>query len=118
MALRGSPRNPRYRGGRPLTIFVLLKRMRPSLVRFPMLVLVALCLVPGGAHVLELPVKMHYSPELYAAVTSTLYALFGSIGAVIQVAAVLCAAWMSYLVRKTPAFRIMNRPGFFGDFRV
>jgi hypothetical protein len=80
--------------------------MRPSLLRVPMLVLVALGLAPGGAHVLELPVKMRYSPELYAAVTSTLYALYGSIGAVIQVAAVLCAACMSYLVRKTPAFRI------------
>jgi hypothetical protein len=54
--------------------------MRPSLLRFPMLVLVALGLAPGGAHVLELPVKMRYSPELYAAVTGTLYALFGSLG--------------------------------------
>jgi hypothetical protein len=71
-----------------------------------MLVLTALGLAPGATHVLELPVKMQYSPELYAAVTSTLYAFFGSVGAVIQLAAVLCAAWRSYLVRATPMFGI------------
>ena len=35
-------------------------------------------------HVLEMPVKMTYTPELYAAVTSTLYAWFGSVGAVLS----------------------------------
>ena len=50
--------------------------------RFITLILAALGLAPGAAHVLEMPVKMTYTPELYAAVTSTLYAWFGSVGAV------------------------------------
>jgi hypothetical protein len=80
--------------------------MTPCTLRFPTLLLAALGLAPGAAHVLELPVKMQYSPELYATVTSTLYALFGSVGAVIQVGAVLCAFFNAYLVRKSVMFRM------------
>ena len=80
--------------------------MRPSTLRFPTLLLAALGLAPGAAHVLELPAKMQYSPDLYASVTSTLYAFFGSVGAVIQVAAVICAFFDAYLVRKTAMFRM------------
>ena len=49
---------------------------------------------------------MQYSPELYTAVTSTLYAFFGSVGSVIQVAAVVFAGWRAWLVRYTPTFRL------------
>ena len=49
--------------------------------RFVTLLLVALGLTLGAAHVLELPPKMQHDGEMYAAVTSTLYRLFGSIGA-------------------------------------
>jgi hypothetical protein len=34
------------------------------------LVLVALGLAPGAAHIMEMPVKLMYAPELYTAVTS------------------------------------------------
>jgi hypothetical protein len=80
--------------------------MSPSTLRFPTLLLAALGLAPGAAHVLEMPIKMQYSPDLYVSVTSTLYALFGSVGAVIQVAAVLCAFLSTYLMRNTPMFRM------------
>jgi hypothetical protein len=80
--------------------------MTPSTLRFPTLLLAALGLAPGAAHVLELPIKMQYPPDLYASVTSTLYALFGSVGAVIQVAAVLFAFLNAYLVRGTATFRM------------
>lgn len=56
---------------------------------------------------MEMPVKMAYAPELYAAVTSSLYALFGSVGAAVQVAAVLSAAVLAYFSRREPAFRLV-----------
>jgi hypothetical protein len=63
---------------------------------FLALVLAGLGLGPGLAHLLELSVKLTYPPELYAAVTSTLYGFFGSVGAVVQVGAVAVnAEWAS-----------------------
>ncbi len=53
---------------------------------------------------LELSLKMEYDPELYTAVTSTLYRLFGSVGAVIQVGSMLAAAILSFMVRGRPSF--------------
>ena len=73
--------------------------------RFITLMLAALGMTLGAAHVLELPPKMQYSAELYMAVTSTLYRLFGTVGAVIQVSAVLMAVVLSFLVRGRQAFR-------------
>ncbi|MFZ7127687.1 MAG: hypothetical protein ACOWWM_16135 [Desulfobacterales bacterium] len=74
--------------------------------RFITLILTALGLVMGGAHVLELPPKMRYDPEMYAAVTSTLYPLFGLIGGPLQVAAVFSALVLTYWVRGRPPFRL------------
>ena len=74
--------------------------------RFVTLLLAALGLTLGAAHVLELPPKMAYDAELYAAVTSTLYRLFGSVGAGIQVGAILAAAVLSFMVRGRPSFRL------------
>src|SRR5262245_14187503 len=59
----------------------------------------------GAAHVLELPPKMQYSAELYMAVTSTLYWLFGTVGAAIQISAILTAVVLSFLMRGRLAFR-------------
>ena len=73
--------------------------------KFVCLFLTALGLVFGGAHVLELPAKMEYDPELYATVTSTLYRLFGLVGGPLQIAAILAAALLTVLVRHTPTFR-------------
>ncbi len=70
------------------------------------LLLAALGLALGAAHVLELPPKMQYDAEMYAAVTSTLYRLFGSVGAVIQTGAMLAAVVLTFLVRGRPAFRL------------
>jgi hypothetical protein len=74
--------------------------------RFLTLVLAALGLAPGVAHILELPPKMHYEAQMYAAVTSTLYRLFGSVGAAFQLGAILMAAALTFLVRRRPAFRL------------
>lgn len=74
--------------------------------RFVTLLLAALGLTFGAAHTLELPPKMQYDAEMYTAVTSTLYQLFGSVGAVIQTGAVLAAVVLTFLVRGHPAFRL------------
>ena len=68
--------------------------------RFLTLMLAGLGLTLGAAHVLELPPKMAYEPALYAEVTSTLYRLFGSVGAVIQISSVVVAAILTWLVRR------------------
>jgi hypothetical protein len=73
--------------------------------RFITLLLASLGMTLGAAHVLELPPKMQYSAELYMAVTSTLYRLFGSVGAAIQVSATLAAVVLAFLVRGRPTFR-------------
>jgi hypothetical protein len=74
--------------------------------RFLTLLLSALGLTLGAAHALELPPKMGYDAQLYAAVTSTLYQLFGSVGAVVQVGSVVAAAILTIMVRRLPAFRL------------
>lgn len=73
-------------------------------LRFVTLLLTALGLGPGLAHVLELPPKMEYDPEMYMAVTSTLYRLFGLAGGPIQVGAFLAAVILTVLVRRLRPF--------------
>ncbi len=74
--------------------------------RFITLLLAALGLTLGAAHVLELSPKMQYDAEMYTAVTSTLYQFFGSVGAIVQVASVVAAAVLTFLVRGRPVFRL------------
>lgn len=60
----------------------------------------------GGAHVLELPEKMKYDAEMYAAVTSTLYQQFGTVGAIVQVGAVASALALIFVVRGRDGFAL------------
>jgi hypothetical protein len=69
------------------------------------LLLAALGLVMGGAHLLELPVRMQYDPALYMQVTSTLYRYYGLVGGPIQVLAFLSAAVLAWMVRARLSFR-------------
>jgi hypothetical protein len=73
--------------------------------RLATLLLSALGLILGGAHALELPPKLTYDAELYTRVTSTLYWMFGSVGAAIQIGALLSSAFLTLLVRGLPSFR-------------
>lgn len=63
------------------------------------LTLVALGLAPGAAHVMELPVKLGYSAQFYADVTSTLYVWFGIAGGTVQFAAALTVAALAFRAR-------------------
>jgi hypothetical protein len=89
-------------GNAPIEAFLVNRALR-----FFSLLLVALGLAPGAAHLLEMPVKLGYTPELYYAVTSTLYALFGSAGAIVQVGALVVTGVLAFLSRGLPAARLV-----------
>ena len=72
--------------------------------RFVTLLMVGLGLAMGAAHVLELPQKMQFSPELYAAVNSKLYRYFGIAGAVLTVGGIVSSAILMWMVRDRPSF--------------
>jgi hypothetical protein len=73
--------------------------------RFLTLLLTALALTMESAHVLELPQKMWYDAQLYAAVNTTLYHYFAIIGGVYQVGSIVAAAVLVSLVRqRRPSF--------------
>lgn len=68
--------------------------------RFITLILVALTMGMAFCHTLELPAKMQYDGALYVTLQNSLYLSFGTIGAVIEVGALLTAIVLSFLVRK------------------
>src|SRR5215207_8650553 len=73
--------------------------------RFTTVILTALGLSLGVAHTLELPPKMAYDADLYMRVTSTLYRMYGYVGAPLQVGSVVAVAVLCWLVRGSPALR-------------
>lgn len=75
--------------------------MNLPLVFFTLL-FAALGLAPGFAHLLEMPVKLRYPPEMYFQVTSTLYSHFGIVGSVVQVAALGTAIAFVVVSRRMP----------------
>ena len=64
------------------------------------IVLAALALTMESAHVLELPQKMLYDAQMYAAVNTTLYRYFAIVGGAYQVGSIVLAAVLTFLVRK------------------
>jgi|SRR5215470_82844 len=69
------------------------------------IVLAALALTMESAHVLELPQKMLYDAQMYAAVNTTLYRYFAIVGGAYQVGSIVLAAVLTLLVRKRrPSF--------------
>jgi uncharacterized membrane protein len=70
--------------------------------RFITLMLASLSLSPSIAHLLELPQRMKFDQQLWVKVTvfQNVYRLFGSVGAVFEIGAILAAMVMAFLVRK------------------
>ena len=66
------------------------------------LTLTALGLAPGASHLLQLPVKMGYTAEVYTVVTSTLYSWYGLVAGAIQVAALISVAMLAWQARRLP----------------
>ncbi len=67
--------------------------------RFVTLTLTALTLGMAFAHALELPPKLEYDAALYLMLHRTLYWGFGTIGAFVDVGAVLAAIGLAVLLR-------------------
>ena len=78
---------------------------------FLALVLAALAIGAPFAHVLEMPVRRGYDPALYVTVTHTLYRYFGSVGAVIEVGAVLAAVFWAAGLGRSRTSPIRTRLG-------
>jgi len=70
--------------------------------RFAALILTALSLGLSFAHVLEMPAKLAYPPDLYLALQNSLYVAFGppNVGAFVEPAAILAVVSLGYLVRR------------------
>jgi len=63
------------------------------------LLLAALSLTMESAHVLELPQKLSYEPQMYAAVNGSLYKYFAIVGGVYQIGAIVAAFLLAFAVR-------------------
>ncbi len=85
--------------------------MALSALRFVTLMLAALSLTMESAHILEMPQKLQYDPQLYTAVNGSLYLYFAIVGGMYQVGAILAAALLAIFVRRHPA---MFRPTWIG----
>lgn len=78
--------------------------------RFVAIMLAALTLGLGFCHLMQLPARMGWDQYLWvgSTVQGGLYATFGSVGAVIDVATVIALALLAYFVREhgRPGFRL------------
>src|SRR5687768_14536302 len=78
--------------------------MNLKALRFVVLVLSTLTVGMKFAHVLELTPKLQLPPETYIIVQSQLYALFGSVGPIIDIAMVIGAIILAFHVYRQKAF--------------
>jgi hypothetical protein len=81
--------------------------------RFTTLLLTALALSLTSAHVLEMPQKLAYPAELYAAVNTTLYRHFATVGGAYSIGAILAAVALVFLLRDRPIARRWTVAGAF-----
>jgi Domain of unknown function (DUF1772) len=70
--------------------------------RFITLMLASFSLSLSMTHLLELPQRMRFDQQLWVKVTvfENIYKLFGSVGAVFEITAILTAIGLAFLVRK------------------
>lgn len=73
--------------------------MSVGVTRFVTLVLAALAMTMESAHVLEMPQKLGYDEQLYAAVNTTLYRYFAIVGALYTVGSIVAAFVLAFAVR-------------------
>ena len=88
MSVASNLRRPKEAGARSL-----------AFARWLTLLLAALSLTMESAHLLELPQKLQYSAELYAAVNTTMYRYFAIVGGVYQIGSIVAAWVLVYLLR-------------------
>lgn len=76
--------------------------------RFFALLLAALTLGMGFCHVMEMPARMTWDQPLWvgATVTGGLYRMFGTLGAAIDLGAIVALVVVAYKAHSLPAFRL------------
>lgn len=79
--------------------------MSLKVIRFVVLVLAALTVGMKFAHVLELAPKLEWNADLYFPVQTSLYRLYGTIGPVLDVGAVLTTGLLAFMLRGQRGFR-------------
>jgi hypothetical protein len=67
--------------------------------RFLTLMLTALSMGMAFCHLLEMPAKLAYQGPLWLMLQQTLYGTFGTLGALLEVGAVVCSFVLTFLVR-------------------
>jgi hypothetical protein len=73
--------------------------------RFITIVFASLSMGLAFCHLMEMPAKLRYDGGLWLTLLQTLYGTFGTIGAVLEVGAVLAAVVLVFLVvRRRPSF--------------
>jgi hypothetical protein len=86
------------------------RTMPLKVLRFIAIMLAALTLGMGFCHLMELPARMAWDQYLWVATTvqGGLYRMFGTLGALIDVATVIALFLLAYLVREhgRPGFRL------------
>lgn len=77
------------------------------------LLLAAASMALSFCHLMELPVRLRWEPTLWMSTTNFggLYYLFGRLGAVIDVAAIVAAAVLVVLARRRPLARRVTALG-------
>ena len=78
--------------------------MSTRMLWFTTLMLAAMGMSMGAAHVLELPAKMRYDAQMYVAINRTLYPFFAIVGGTVQVVAILAALWLVVRLRAERIF--------------
>ena len=78
--------------------------MNLKALRFVVLVLATLTVGMKLAHVLELTPKLQLPPDIYIAVQTQLYSLFGSVGPIIDLAMVIGTIILAFHVYRQKAF--------------
>lgn len=73
-------------------------------LRLLTIVLAALAMGMHLAHALELPPKLAWEPDLYLTVQMSLYRLFGTLGPIFELGALLGTALLASRLRHRPAF--------------
>ncbi|TGL58858.1 hypothetical protein [Leptospira sarikeiensis] len=76
-----------------------------SYLRFFALIFAALTLGMRFAHLMEAGPKLHWSPELYFQVQTSLYKYFGIVGPFLQIGSILLISILAFQLKGTRSFR-------------
>jgi hypothetical protein len=73
-----------------------------AILRFATLMVTALAMTTTVAHLLEMPARLSWEAPLWieTTVTGAVFRLFGTVGAVCEIAAMVCTVWLAFALRR------------------